>query len=259
MRLTVHFEPPADDSASDGGPVTVGWLLNDPRGSVIYGPPSRVRGVDRGAPPPAKSAARCPAILGLESRLFEIKCPFDLALDYVRDDFGRPAVRDRLGNAATLRPERIDELIHWVEEDEWRLPDRPTLQLALPYIFVADEPVYLSQWAPTFHYRAEPLPGLMLSGRFPINVWPRPLMWGFEWHDTTAPLILRRGEPLFYVQFETTPQHRAIQLVEAERTAELDEYLGMIEGVVSYVGQTFSLFKTAESRRPARLLKPRQR
>ncbi|MCB1914560.1 MAG: hypothetical protein KDG52_02395 [Rhodocyclaceae bacterium] len=258
MRLSVHFEAPADGGGSEAGPVSVGWLLSDPRGGVIYDAPNRVRGAERGSPV-AKSASRCPAVLGLEGRLFEIRCPFDLSLDYVRDDFGRPAVRDRLGAASTLRPDRIDELIHWVEEDEWRSPERPTLQLALPYIFVADEPVYLSQLAPMFHYRAEPLPGLMLGGRFPIHVWPRPLMWAFEWHDTTTPLVLHRGEPLFYVQFETTPQHRAVQLVEAERTPELDEYLVMIEGAVSYVGQTFSLFKTAESRRPAHLLTPRRR
>jgi len=258
MRLSVGFELPEDASSNASGPAVVGWLLADPRGGVIYDPPSRLRNGDAQTRC-AKSAARCPAVLGLESRLFQISCPFDLAFDYVRDDFGRPAVRDRAGSRSALRPDRIDELIHWVAEDEWRSPERPTLQLALPYIFVSDEPVYLSQLAPMFHYRQEALPGLMLGGRFPINVWPRPLMWAFEWHDTTAPLILRRGEPLFYVQFETLPQNRAIQLVEAERTAALDEYLTMIEGAVNYVNQTFSLFKAAEARRPARLLKPLQR
>ena len=31
--------------------------------------------------------------------------------------------------------------------------------------------------------------------------------------------------PLFYVLFETTPQDRPVQMIEAERTPELDEYL----------------------------------
>ena len=191
--------------------------------------------------------------------MFEIACPVDLSLEFVRDDCGRPAVVDRRGAAAPMRADRLDELIVWTEESEWRHPERPTLQLMLPYVFLADEPVYMAQLPPICHYRPEGLPGLMLGGRFPIHVWPRPLMWAFEWHDTTRPLELRRGEPLCYVQFETLPQHRPVQLVEATRTADLEEYLEMIAGAVNYVGQTFSLFKAAEARRPARLLVPRER
>ena len=258
MHLSVSFEPRGDEPPDDGGPVTVGWLLSDSRGGVIYEPPRRLPRAES-ASTSAKSASRCPAVLGLEGRLLEVLCPFDLSLEYVRDDLGRPAVRDLAGERSGLRPDRIDEIMLWVAEDEWRSPERPMLQMALPYIFVCDAPVWLSQLAPMFHYRAEALPGLMLGGRFPINVWPRPLMWAFEWHDTSRALELRRGEPLFYVQLETTPQHRPVQLVEAERTADLDEYLVLIEGAVNYVNQTFSLFKSAEARRPARLLTPRRR
>ncbi len=83
------------------------------------------------------------------------------------------------------------------------------------------------------------------------------MLWGFEWHDTTKPLVLSRGEPLFYIFFETTPQERPVQLVEAAKTPELMQYFEMITGVTNYVNQTFSLFKTAEERRPARLLTPK--
>ncbi len=50
-----------------------------------------------------------------------------------------------------------------------------------------------------------------------------------------------------------------MQLVEAERTAELSAYLEKLSGVVNYVGQTFSLFKAAEAMRPARLVTPKDR
>ena len=78
-------------------------------------------------------------------------------------------------------------------------------------------------------------------------------MWAFEWHDTSRDIVLRRGEPLFYVQFEAEGPERAVQLVEAERTPELAAYLEKLSGVVNYVNQTFSLFKAAEAVRPARL------
>jgi hypothetical protein len=93
----------------------------------------------------------------------------------------------------------------------------------------------------------------------PIHVWPRPLMWAFEWHDPSRDIVLRRGEPLFYVQFEATGPDRPIQLVEAERTPALAAYLESLSGVVNYVSQTFSLFQAAENLRPPKLLTPKRR
>jgi hypothetical protein len=104
------------------------------------------------------------------------------------------------------------------------------------------------------HYRRDPLPGTIFGGRFPVSVWPRPLMWAFEWHEPEKDLVLRRGEPLFYCQFEGTDPSRPVQLVEAERTAELAAYMEAVGGAVNYVNQTFSLFKAAEAMRPKKLL-----
>jgi hypothetical protein len=131
--------------------------------------------------------------------------------------------------------------------------------MVLPYCFIADEPVYLTQLGCFAHYRADPLPGTIFGGRFPVHVWPRPLMWAFEWHDTGRDIVLKRGEPLFYVQFEAAGPERAVQLVEAERTAELAAYVEKLSGVVNYVNQTFGLFKAAEAMRPAKLLTPKGR
>lgn len=251
MQFHVTFDQPAESTDSTD-PVTVGWLLNKNESSVIFEPPRRVRTNSENRN--AKSASRCPAIIHFENRFFEISCPYDVTLEFLRDQNGEPCVRDLLGDQSSVR--RLDEVVVLTGENEWRSPDRPILQVVLPYIFVSDEPVYLSQMPAFAHYRPDRLPGLTLGGRFPINVWPRPLMWAFEWHDTSQPLQLRRGEPLFYVQFETTPPNRAVQLVQAKRTRQLEEYIEQISGAVNYVNQTFSLFKSAEQRRPQKLVEP---
>ncbi|MDE0255746.1 MAG: hypothetical protein OYG32_13210 [Rhodospirillaceae bacterium] len=236
----------------------VGWLLNEERGGVIFDTPARVRSAEPSRRH-AKSASRCPAILGLESRYFEVKYPFDLHLAFARDKEGKPGLRNRLGTRTPVRPTKIASLVHVANEAEWRHPRRPTIQLSLPYVFVADEPVYLSQVAPFMHYRDEPWPGTIFGGRFPIDIWPRPLMWAFEWHDTERERKLARSEPLFYCQFETAPQDRPVRLIEAERTAELSRYLEYISGVVNFVNQSFSLFRTAEERRPKTPVVPEKR
>ena len=111
-----------------------------------------------------------------------------------------------------------------VSRSEWRHPDRPIVQFVTPYIFVADEPVYIAQFPPFTGYHMNEWPGVLIGGRFPIHIWLRQMMWGFEWFDTKKPLSLRRGDPWFYVRFEATDPSRPVRLVEAEWTPEMREY-----------------------------------
>ena len=254
MQITMTYDRPEDGPGA--GPVMVGWFLTEDKGALLYDPPERLmfRQTNRAH---AKSAARCPAVIQLESRYFMVKCPFDLHIGFGRDDKGKPVLINRAGVASPVRASKLNQILTLVNEAEWRYPDRPTIQLSLPYCFIADEPVYLSQLGAFAHYRRDPLPGTIFGGRFPVSVWPRPLMWAFEWHEPERDIVLKRGEPLFYCQFEATGPERPVQLIEAQKTPELLAYLEKISGVVNYVNQTFGLFKQAEAIRPAKLLTPK--
>ena len=107
MDIRITHALPDDGPLS--GPVKVGWLLSEERGGVIYDAPRRVRSV---APSRrhAKSASRCPAIIGLESRYFEVPCPFDLHLAFVQDKQGKPALRNVLGQKSSVRPKKLEAL-----------------------------------------------------------------------------------------------------------------------------------------------------
>lgn len=256
MQITVNYDRP--DEGPRSGPVQVGWFLANDKGAVLYDPPERLvsRQVNRAH---AKSASRCPAVIQMESRYFVVNCPFDIHIGFKRDDKGKGALVNRAGTTSTIRANKLGEVLTLVSEVEWRYPDRPTLQLSLPYCFIADEPVWLTQVGTFAHYRRDPLPGTIFGGRFQLSLWPRPLMWAFEWHDIEKDLILKRGEPLFYCQFEHDGPDRPVQMVEAEKTPELMAYMEKISGVVNYVNQTFSLMRSAEALRPAKLLKPKDR
>ncbi len=255
MQLSVNFENTRDTGDRRSGPVQVGWFLTEQKASIIYDAPERVRSADLNRRH-AKSASRCPAVINLESRYFLVRCPFDINVGFARDDKGKPILRNLSGEGSAIRASKLGDKLHLTSEVEWRHPNVPTIQLALPYCFIADEPVYLSQLSPFMHYSKRPLPGTIFGGRFPINVWPRPLMWAFEWHEPEKPIVIQRGDPLFYVTFETLPQDRGVAVVEAQVTKELTEYLEMISGAVNFVNQTFSLFEAAEARRPETLLTP---
>jgi hypothetical protein len=255
MQITIALDGPDDESRS--GPVSVGWFLVNNKSGLLYEPPERLR-FRQTSRTHAKSASRCPAVIQMESRYFVVKCPFDMVIGFERSEAGKAKLVNRAGPASPVRGAKLGELLTLVEEREWRYPDRPTIQLTLPYCFVADETVYMTLLGAFAHYRRDPLPGTIFGGRFPISIWPRPIMWAFEWHEPEKDIVLRRGEPLFYVQFEAEGPDRPVQLVEAERTPELVDYMEKISGVVNYVNQTFGLFKAAEAVRPPKLLTPKR-
>ena len=162
MDISIHLKQPESDGKSTGT-VMVGWFLADEKGGVIYETPRRVntRPPER---PHAKSAARCPAAVNAESRYFEIKCPFDLHIQFQRDSEGKPRLINKRDEQSSIRQGRLAEVVHLVRETEWRYADRPTLQIILPYVFLADEPVYATQVPPIMHYRPDPWPGTQFCG-----------------------------------------------------------------------------------------------
>ena len=255
MQINISVEAPAGAGGRQG-PVTVGWFLAETKGGLLFDPPERLS-IRQTSRTHAKSASRCPAVIQMESRYFVVRCPYDLHIGFGRDAEGKAHLVNRAGAASAVRSNKLGQVLTLVNEVEWRFPDRPTVQLHLPYIFVADEPVWVTQLGTFAHYRRDPLPGTIFGGRFPVHVWPRPMMWAFEWHEPERDIVLKRGEPLFYVQFEAEGPDRSVNLVEASRTPELLDYCERLSGVVNYVNQTFGLFKAAEAARPPRLLVPK--
>jgi hypothetical protein len=239
--------------------VEVGWLIDADKAGFIWDEPKKLM-----RDPPstlhAKSVRYCPAVLDHEARLFEVVAAVDM---HLRVSLGSEKEPPRLINAAgdksAVRAKYLGQLVTLMGRKEWRHPDRPILQIATPYLFVADETVYMTQLPPFCHFRSPALPGVMIGGRFPIHIWPRELMWAFEWYDPKEDLILKRGEPWFYVRFEAQDPSRSVRLVETEMTPQLTEYLKGLRAVTNYVNRTFSLFPTARARRPKKLVIPKQR
>ena len=238
--------------------VEVGWLLDGTNAQFIWDAPRRVVR-QRPEARHAKSLTQCPAVVDMDARLFEIRCPVDIALGFRFDKDERPSLVNLAGDQSAVRSKHLNQMLAIVGRREWADPQRPVIQIMTPYVFVADEPVFVNQLPPFYAWRKDALPGLMVGGRFPVHLWPRQLMWAFEWYDIKKPLVLKRGEPWWYVRFDHHDPSRGVRLVEAVLTPELVEYIKGLAGVANYVNQTFQLFEVARERRPERLLvaKPR--
>lgn len=254
---SVTESPQSEDQETPRGSrgYTVGWLLQAERTSVIWDAPKPFR-ADTEKNPIAKSVAQCPAVLDFDRRYFVVNSPIDLHLRLSNNN-GDLGITNMLFDKSPIRPEALAQMIVFQPQPEWRHPNRPVLQMMTSYVFVSDDPVYINQYPPFLTYNATPRPGVQINGRFPIDIWPRALQWAFEWHDMSKDLVLKRGEPLFYVQFEGPDPSASVRLIEAKRTPELMSHIDSITGVTEYVSQTYSLFKNARERRPERLLFPK--
>jgi hypothetical protein len=248
-------EPNTEPKAAGARSYTVGWLLQTERTSIIWDAPKQMRS-DTAKNPIAKSVAQCPAVLDFDRRYFVITSPIDLHMRLSVTN-GELNITNMLFDKSPIRPSALQQMVVFQPQPEWRHPDRPVLQMMTSYVFVSDDPVYINQYPPFLHYSATSRPGVQINGRFPIDIWPRALQWAFEWHDMSKDLILKRGEPLFYVQFEGPDPSASVRLIEAKRTPELTSHIESITGVTEWVSQTYSLFKNARERRPARLLYPK--
>lgn len=251
------FAEDADARAGKKRTVTVGWTVRAAKGQVIWSAP---KPYEQKLPKPtsAKSVQVCPAAVDFDRRHFVVPCPIDITLKFERQANGQLSLVDADGQQSGVRPAGLRELMILHPQNEWRHPDRPLIQMIAPYVFVADEPCYVVQSPPYLHYFPEPRPGVQIGGRYPVHIWPRPLSWGFEWYDVSKPLVLKRGDPWFYVHFETENPSARVRLVEQEMTPELDAYISSIVDVSNYVNRTFSLFSEAQARRPDTLVKPKK-
>ena len=247
-----------DQQESSSKRIKVGWCFKDDTATVVWDRPTPVQ-FDHGKPTSSKSAQLCPAAIQFDRLHYAINCPVDLHLRLSANSDGQLQMTNVDGPMSTVRPSGLQKLIVMSPQHEWRHPQRPILQMVTPYVFLSDDPVYVNQFPPFLHYNKHRWPGVQICGRFPIDVWPRVHMWALEWHDMSADLILKRGEPLFYVRFETTNPSSLVRLVEAERTEELESYMQQITDVTNYVNQSFQLFETARERRPETLLVEKQR
>lgn len=257
-RALVRSHQSAAASSSGRAITDVGWLVDTESAGFIWEGPTRLRSEVSEGQRHAKSVSVCPAVLDMEARRFVVPCPITARLRLTIDEkTGEAAMVNVLGDRSPIRPKALADMVKRVPAKEWRHPARPIIQFITPYVFLSDEPVHMTQTPPFAHFVEQRAPGLVIGGRFPIDVWPRHLMVAFEWHDLSQDLVLSRGDPWFYVAFESADPSRPIRLREAVKTPELAEYMQGTRSVANYVGQTFSLFKTARERRPPRLLVPR--
>lgn len=231
--------------------VEVGWYLDVEFGDFIFPSPKSIYS-ERNKMLSLRAVQACPAVNELEKRIFSIGSPFHLHLELEKQG-------DRFDLFSIDGTNRLDDdlmgrFVTLMKPEFWRNPQSPVIQIASPYIFFSDENVYITQTAPHLHEGMKKWPGVIISGRYQIQSWLRPLNWAFEWTDTSKPLRIKQGEPLYYCTFETSNPDSGIDLFRAKVTDEVIKMRDGAKAAPKFTSNTFKIFKTAFERRPKKIL-----
>lgn len=245
--------------------VKIGWvqLQEDPRMSMMGGvamsphllfDPERYRRIAQ-----IKHGrwrfTTCPAYTQFNRNVFVLRSPCDIALT-VREG-SMPGVWDMRvlnGHENDINGEALSRLIEFNSDPGGRVDwDKPHLQMRLATVFIADEPVTMQQ-IPAFQ-ELNDFPGITIPGEFDIHAWHRQLNWAFEWHDTSKPLIIKRGQPLSYVKFivHRDPTER-VDLVKLKITDQIYNAIFRTSNTPPFIKNTFRLFEKARLMRPKKFI-----
>lgn len=231
----------------------IGFCLTDPGGGFAFQPPRTVLST-RDRPLGARAIQNCPAVNAIERHLVEIPSPVGIRL-VLEEEEGEPAL-GVIDHGTFVEAEHIAEMIALEPPERWRHPGRPVLQMRLPWFFVTDTPCMVNLIPPFLAPGPRRWPGTMVAARWPLTLWPRTLVWAFEWDRPDAELALKQGEPLAHALFEFNSPDARPKLVEAALTPELAEYRRQMENVHHITPDIEAVWRGAEARRPARLLVP---
>ncbi|MEL6768440.1 MAG: hypothetical protein AAFP17_14765 [Pseudomonadota bacterium] len=232
----------------------VGYCFAEDESAFAYQPP-RIVIEGRQRPAGARAIQNCPAVNSLERQLIELPSPVNLRLRMKIAGPGKAEI-GVVQKGTFVEPARLQKMLTLAPPPAWPHPQRPLLQLRLPYFFVTDDAAMASMLPPFFTSAMRRWPGLMQPERWPLSIWPQDLIWTLEWQDPDGELQLKQGEPLGYLHLEFNRPDKRPDLVEAALTPALAEYRAGMDQVEAITDQIEEIWDTAGTRRPARLLTP---
>jgi len=235
--------------------VDVGWRNSSPQAALAFFPPAPIGAGEVEALAhlfPADGSAN-----DLVDRIVQVRCPYDLTIR-ISPPGVLPVQFYRVPEEGGLSEAGFRGLVTPILASAQRSDATPAVQISLNLMVVTEETCAL-QLMPPFNSKGfRDWPGSVVSGRFPVRSWPRPLNCVLEWQDRDRDWVLRRGDPMVYLMFDFDDPAKRPRMVEATMTAPLARHFAQVDNVSSYGRNVGPMFQEAALRRPKRLLKPKR-
>jgi hypothetical protein len=141
---------------------------------------------------------KCPAFTSVYKNTFVIKSPVDIEFIIAPDATGSKKVY-------TTNDTSDMHLDFFTNRNEDENNVFKMMSFTISYLFYAKETVEMEIYPPVLsQHTSETLRNIsVICGKFDISKWIRPVDFAFEIIDDFKPLVFKRGDPLFYIRFNT--------------------------------------------------------
>lgn len=163
---------------------------------------------------------KCPAFLDYYKNTYLIKAPIDLTFKISGSHI----------NCQNLYPQDYLEKIFTNRYQPENLYS--TVSLSWYYMFYSDKSVMIEVIPPVWHKNKLQNNINVIGATFDISKWYRPLEFAFEIIDDTQPIVIKRGDPLYYVKFNTLDK---VKLDRQESTKKIEELIIMCTQLKDYI------------------------
>lgn len=221
--------------------VDLGWRNSSAQAALAFFPPEPL-GPEAGP---------------LAGRVLRVRSPFSLRVR-VSPPAMKKVLFQRVPEPGGLTKEGYDGLVSPIVPSALRDPAIPALQISLNLHLICDEPCSINLMPPFLEPHFRDWPGTIVCGRFPLRAWPRPLNAILEWEDRTRDWVIRRGDALAYLWVHFDDPDKVPNVVEAKLTPGLRRQIAQLNDVGRLGRNVDPMFKLAESRRPERLVVPKE-
>lgn len=231
-------------------PVDIGWRCCSPQAALAFFPPEPLWSPGDDWPDDAPLPQR------LARRILQIRAPYNVRIRKTPKSQG-PARFGFVPEPGGLSQAGFNGLAEPIVPTAQRKTDGPTLQMSMNLMMLTEEDCAIHLTAPFMHPSFRDWPGTLVSGRFPLRSWPRPLNAALEWQQE-GDWVLKRGSPMAYVWFHFDDPAKVPNVFEAELTPALKRHFAQVDSVSDFARGVSPMFQEAERRRPARLLTPKR-
>jgi len=192
--------------------IKVGWCFAKNTMDLIGFEPEKLKGI-------TGRSNFCPAITNQYKNAYVIKSPINLHLKFNKWEDGNPLI-DLLPDSS-VQDSHFENIVKIHNKEDFSNPKIPLIQLLLDFVFVTDtKKLHMESLPPFLEYRPDSYPVRYTSYQFDIYDWVRPAQVGLEWMDINKDIIIKRGDPIMYIRFNSKEE---IKLIHIERTDRLTE------------------------------------
>ncbi|MFV2067996.1 MAG: hypothetical protein ACC645_13565 [Pirellulales bacterium] len=166
----------------------------------------------------------CPAYGHLVNRLFVVRSPFPITWQVADDN---RTISTNIKNVPVPFSKAFFDYSKIASQQKLlglptdQLPDHPIFDFRMHTLFVSNRKNTWADLMPAFLHDTTEINVLPIPGSFNVNTWPRPTVFAGPVLDKTKPVVLQRGDPLYYMRFRTDDPEDAFELKEIDYSAKL--------------------------------------